>query len=316
MSKFVVTGGAGFIGSHLAELLVGRGDEVRVIDNLSTGKRENLRGIAAKIEFVEGDVGNGELLRSLLRGVDCVFHQAALASVPLSIEDPLATHQACVTTTVNLLHEARRAGVKRVVLASSSSVYGNQSWVANREADASDPLSPYAAAKSAAESYCRAFWHSFGLETVCLRYFNVFGPRQDPAGPYSAVIPKFISLLGQGKRPVIFGDGTQSRDFTFVRDVVRANLLAATVAGIGGRVFNIATGHRYSLLTLARLLNEIMDRDLPPIFEAARTGDVKDSMADVTAAQRELGFFPEVEFETGLRETHDWYAREGNFSGR
>jgi UDP-glucose 4-epimerase len=244
-----------------------------------------------------------------MQGVELVFHQAALASVPRSVADPLATHQVCVTGTINVLDQARQLGVRRVMYAASSSAYGNSRWSAKREADPTAPLSPYAAAKLAGEKYCQSFFHSYGLETVCLRYFNVFGPRQDPNGPYAAVIPAFILKLQSGERPVIFGDGKQSRDFTFIGNVVAGNLAAATAAGVGGKVFNVASGRSYSLLDLVDGLNKIMGLEIKPILEAPRVGDVKDSLADISLAAQELGYAPSVEFSEGLRQTVRYYSR-------
>jgi UDP-glucose 4-epimerase len=310
----LITGGAGFIGSHIAEALVRRGDQVRVLDNLSTGRRANLASIADRIEFVPGDVCNPSDVAGAIRGVSCVFHQAAIASVPRSVEQPLETHAACVTGTLTVLDQARRAGVKRVVYAASSSAYGNLPYTSKRESDLPQPLSPYAAAKLAGECYCQAFFHTYGLETVGLRYFNVFGPRQDPSGPYSAVIPVFISKILARQRPVIFGDGEQSRDFAYVENVVSANLLAAETPGIGGRMFNVGSGRSVSLLDLLAALNEILGTDVTPVFEPARAGDVRDSLADITQAASCLGYVSAVGMEEGLRRTVSYY--QGVASGR
>ena len=251
------TGGAGFIGSHIAETLVARGDRVRVLDNLSTGHRENLDGFRDQIEFIEGDVADPQVTARAVEGVDCVFHEAALASVPLSVERPLASHAACATGTVTLLDAARRAGVRRVVYAASSAAYGDRPGSTKRETDLPAPLSPYAAAKLAGELYCQAFWSTFGLETVAIRYFNVFGPRQDPHSQYSAVIPLLITAMLAGRQPVIYGDGRQSRDFSFVANVVHANLLAADAPGVAGRTINVADGRSIDLLTLIDALNRL-----------------------------------------------------------
>jgi len=303
MSNCLVTGGAGFIGSHLVEALVRRGDRVRVFDNFSTGKHQNLKSVRNDVEVVEGDLCDAEAVSQAVVGIDTIFHQAALASVPLSVERPLATHAACVTGTVTLLHHAQRAGVRRVVYAASSSAYGNLSWSAKRESDLPMPLSPYAAAKLAAELYCAAFFHSYGLETVCIRYFNVFGPRQDPNGAYAAVIPRFITQMIAGQSPVIFGDGQQSRDFTYVENVVAGNLAAATAKDVGGKVFNVASGVSYSLLDLTEAINSLLGTHYTPQFEPVRVGDVRDSLADISAARRELGYEPVVDFATGLEKT-------------
>jgi UDP-glucose 4-epimerase len=303
MTTCLVTGGAGFIGSHIVDGLLAQGKQVRVLDNLDTGRKENLAHVSGKIEFIEGDVRDPAVVRRAVQGVDCIFHEAALASVPRSVNNPVATHEACVTGTVVLLDEARRAGVRRVVYAASSSAYGNSHWASKREADLPGPLSPYAAAKLAAELYCRAFYESYGLETVALRYFNVFGPRQDPNGPYAAVIPCFISRMVAGQPPVIFGDGKQSRDFTFVQNVVQGNLKAAEAKNVGGQVFNLAMGRSYSLLELVEALNKILGTKLAPQFQDPRVGDVRDSLADTSSAERALGYAPEVDFLEGLRRT-------------
>lgn len=315
MSVYLVTGGAGFIGSHIVDALVAQGHRVRVLDNFSTGHRANLAHLASRIELVEGDISDRSVVRSAMREVEVVFHQAALASVPRSVAEPLATHEACVTGTVTVLDEARRAGVRRVVYAGSSSAYGDSPWAAKRESDPTQPLSPYAAAKLAGEEYCRAFFHSYGLETVCLRYFNVFGPRQDPNGPYAAVIPRFIARLTAGEPPVIYGDGKQSRDFTFVRNVVLGNLAAAAAPGVGGRLFNVASGRSFSLLSLAQTLNAILGKSLTPVFEPARIGDVRDSLADISSAREQLGYHPEVDFHEGLRLTVESLAPRGKRHG-
>lgn len=303
MVKCLVTGGCGFIGSHIVKALVQRGDTVRVLDNLSTGKLKNLDAVKGDVELIQGDICDAQAVAGAVQQVELVFHQAALASVPLSVNDPLATHQACVTGTVTVLDQARRANVRRVVYAASSSAYGNSPWAAKRESDPPAPLSPYAAAKLAAEEYCQAFFQSYGLETVCLRYFNVFGPGQDPQGAYAAVIPAFIMKMRGGQRPLIFGDGQQSRDFTYIANVVAGNLAAASAAGAAGNVYNIASGKSYSLLELIAALNQVLGLALEPIFEPARVGDVKDSLADISKAQRELGYSPTVGFFEGLEKT-------------
>jgi UDP-glucose 4-epimerase len=303
----VVTGGAGFIGSHLVDALVARGDRVRIVDNLVTGCRENIEQVADRAEFLEGDILDRDLLRSAFRGVDVVFHQAALASVPLSLERPLDVHTACATGTLTVLEEARRAGVRRVVYAASSSLYGDQPFAANREVDPPGPMSPYAVAKLAGEYYCQAFYHSYGFETVCLRYFNVFGPRQDPDSPYSAVIPLFITRLLSGRRPIVYGDGEQSRDFTYVANVVHGNLLAADAAQAVGRSFNVANGRSTSLLQLLNALRRLLRVDLAPQHQAPRAGEVRHSMADISLAQQFLGYEPPVDFEAGLAQSIDYY---------
>jgi UDP-glucose 4-epimerase len=307
MRTFLVTGGAGFIGSHIAEALVERGERVRVLDNLSTGHLANLEPFRDRIEFIEGDLVDGPVVARAVQGVDCVFHEAALASVPLSVEEPLKTNAACVTGTLTLLDAARRAGVRRLVYAGSSAVYGDRPTSSKRESDLPEPLSPYGTAKLAGEYYCRAFTATYGFETVVIRYFNVFGPRQDPDSPYAAVIPIFLSLMLSGRQPVIYGDGRQSRDFTFVSDVVRANLLAADAGGVSGMVFNAATGRNTDLLTLLDALNRLLGTEVRPRFDPPRPGDVRESLADITLARGHLGYEPEVDFEEGLRRSIDYY---------
>ncbi len=277
MRRFLVTGGAGFIGSHIATALVQRGDQVCVLDNLSTGFQSNLEHVADKIELIEGDITDAETVGKAVQGVDCIFHQAALASVPRSVEFPLDTNDACVTGTVNVLDQARRAGVRRVVYAASSSAYGDQPYSSKRECDLPAPLSPYAVAKLAGEYYCQAFYHTYGLETVGIRYFNVFGPRQDPDSPYSAVIPLFITRMFSGEAPIVYGDGHQTRDFTFVANVVHGNLLAADADQAVGHVINVANGRSTSLMTLIQLLNQLLGMNVEPVHEAARAGDVVSS---------------------------------------
>lgn len=309
MKKVLVTGGAGFIASHIATALVQRGDQVRVLDNLCTGFRRNLEHIADDIEFIEGDVSDEPVVARAMRGVELVFHQAALASVQLSVERPLATHQSCATGTLNVLNQAVKAGVKRLVYAASSSAYGDQPFVAKRETDLTQVLSPYAAAKLAGELYCQAFYHSYGLETVGLRYFNVFGPRQDPASPYSAVIPIFVTAILGGLSPTIFGDGKQSRDFIYVGNVVQGNLLAAEAEHAPGKIFNMGEGRQTSLLQLLGLLSELLGKPVAPQFEPARAGDVRESMADISQARQLLGFEPHTPLEEGLRLTIDYYRQ-------
>jgi len=307
MRTILVTGGAGFIGSHIVEALVQRGDQVRVLDNLSTGFADNVTRLGESVELIVADITDTEAVSKALDGVDCVFHQAALASVPRSIEAPLDTNAACVTGTVNLLHCAHQAGVRRVVYAASSSAYGDQPTSSKRETDMPIPLSPYAAAKLAGEFYCQAFYHTFGLETVALRYFNVFGPRQDPGSPYSAVIPLFITAMLKGEQPTVYGDGTQSRDFTFVEDVVQGNLLAAEAQNVAGKLINVANGRSVTLLRLLAALNDLLGTNIQPKFEPPRVGDVRESLADITRARKLLGYEPAVEFEEGLRRSIDYY---------
>lgn len=310
MATCLVTGGAGFIGSHIVAALVKRGDRVRVLDNFSTGRESNLAPVLPEIELFRADLCDESAVERAVAGVDTIFHQAALASVPASVADPLATHRACVTGTVTLLNAARQANVRRVVYAASSSAYGNSVWSAKRETDMPMTLSPYAAAKVAAEWYCQAFYHSYNLETVAIRYFNVFGPRQDPNGAYAAVIPRFICAMLQGHRPTIYGDGQQSRDFVYIENVVAGNLAAAAAPQAAGKLFNIAAGRSYSLLDLVRELNAILGQTFEPIFEPVRVGDVRDSLADISAAITELKYQPLVDFRDGLRQTVDYYRTQ------
>lgn len=305
--KVLVTGGAGFIGSHIVHALVERGDQVRVLDNLSTGKLRNLADVADDIELVEADLVDATAVAQAVKGIELVYHEAALASVPRSVELPLDTHAACVTGTLTLLDAARRAGVGRLIYAASSSAYGNQPFASKRETDLPDPLSPYGAAKLAAEHYCHAFSATYGFETVALRYFNVFGPRQDADSPYSAVIPLFVTALLSGRRPTIYGDGGQSRDFTFIADVVRGNLLAADAADVGGRVINLATGRTATLLTLLETLGRLLEMPIEPIFAPPRAGDVRESLADITLARQYLGYEPQFTLDAGLEQSLDYY---------
>ncbi|NUQ64540.1 MAG: SDR family oxidoreductase [Pirellulales bacterium] len=307
MRTFLVTGGAGFIGSHIAEALVARGDQVRVLDNLSTGFLSNLDTIRDRVEFIQGDLVDADAVRKAVQGVECIFHEAALASVPRSVERPLDTNAACVTGTLTLLDAARRAGVRRVVYAGSSSAYGDQPNSSKRETDLPAPISPYGAAKLAAEYYCRAFTATYGFETVTVRYFNVFGPRQDPNSPYSAVIPLFITAILAGRQPVIYGDGQQSRDFTYVANVVHANLLAADAPGVAGRVLNVANGRSVTLLEMLAALNRLLGTDIQPNHAPPRPGDIRESMADITQARQLLGYEPQVGFEEGLRRSIEYY---------
>ncbi len=306
----VVTGGAGFIGSHLTRALLARGDSVRVIDDFSNGKRENLRELEKSypdaLEVHEVDIRDDKRLAPLFEGVRSVFHQAAVPSVQRSIEDPLNSCTANVEGSLKVLLAARDAGVSKVVYASSSSVYGDTEVLPKHEGLPVNPMSPYAITKTAAEMLAKIFPKIYGLETVGLRYFNVFGPYQDPESQYAAVIPRFITRLLAGKPPIIYGDGEQTRDFTFIENVVSANLLAAESDAAGVSV-NVACGDRFSLNQLAKILNDILGTDLAPIYEEARKGDVRDSQADVSLAKKEIGFEPLVSFEEGLRRTAAWY---------
>jgi UDP-glucose 4-epimerase len=311
VTRYLVTGGAGFIGSHLVESLITRGETVRVIDDLSTGKAENLAHLpTGRVELIQGDVADPERVAQAVRGIEVVFHHAALASVPRSIELPLETHTACVTGTVTLLDACRRAGVRRLIYAASSSCYGNQEEMPKTESQLPQVLSPYAAAKLAGELYCEAFAACYPLETVRLRYFNVFGPRQDPKSPYSAVIPLFVAALLEGRRPTIYGDGSQSRDFTYVANVVEANLKAASASGVSGKVYNVACGTSLSVLDLLKEICRLLGKPFDPEFGPARAGDVRHSWADISAATRELGYAPSVDLHSGLKKTVDWYVRQ------
>ena len=306
MALHLVTGGAGFIGSHLVDALLARGDRVRVLDDFSTGSWDNLTDVRDRVEIIEGDITDPSTLRSAVRGVEVVFHQAALASVPRSVANPMATHRVCVDGTLQVLLAARDAKVRRVVYAASSSAYGNSARLPKGEGDPTAPLSPYAAAKLAGEQYCAAFSEVYGLETVRLRYFNVFGPRQTPDSPYAAVIPLFIRALWAGQGPTIHGDGEQSRDFTFVADVVQANLRAAAAPGVSGKVYNVACGRRTSLLELIALLNGLLGTDVAPLHTAPRVGDVKHSLANIERAMEDLGYRPTTDMKEGLRRCLAW----------
>ena len=309
MAKYLVTGGAGFIGSHIVETLVERGDAVRVLDNLTTGKKENLEAVVGRIELVEGDIRDPETCARAVKGVDRVLHQAALASVVRSVEDPLLTNAINVTGTLNMLLAARDAGVKSFVLASSSAVYGDDPAVPKVEGTEGRPLSPYAISKFVDEKYAQAFHALYGMNTVALRYFNVFGPRQDPFSQYAAVIPLFITKILRGERPVVYGDGEQSRDFIFVENVVKANILAAGSAAAAGEVLNVACGVGMTVNGLLEAVNEVLGTKVEAVHADPRPGDIKHSTADVSKARRLMGFTPGVSFLDGLRETVAWYKK-------
>lgn len=307
MANYLVTGGAGFIGSHIVAALVERGGSVRVLDDFSSGFRRNLEHLGSDVEVIEGEAADPAVVSRAVDGVEVVFHEAALASVPASLRDPLYSHEACTTATVNILTAAQKCGVRRVVFAASSACYGDNPAPVKRETDPLDPLSPYAAAKIASEYYCKSFGKSFGLETVCLRYFNVYGPRQDPASEYSAVIPIFVSKMLRGERPTIFGDGLQSRDFVYVEDVVQANLLAAERDEAVGQSINIGAGGRSTLLDLVAAINGALGTKLEPQLAPPRAGDVRDSMADISLARKLLGYEPRFTLAEGLSRSIDYY---------
>ena len=310
MSTYLVTGGAGFVGSHIAAALAGAGARVRVLDDLSTGHAENLEEIGGSVDFIRGSLTEEDALARALKGVEVVFHEAAIPSVPRSVEDPEATHRASVDGTFALLVAARRAGVRRVVYAASSSAYGDQPTLPKAEHMRPEPLSPYAVAKLVGEYYCQVWSRVYGFETVALRYFNVFGPRQDPSSQYSGVISRFISALASGDRPVIYGDGEQSRDFTYVSNVVDANLRAAETTQGVGRVVNVATGRRTTLNELLDTLKTVMGRtDAEAEYRGPRVGDVRHSLADITRARELLGYEPQVGLEEGLRKTLEWWQQ-------
>jgi len=314
---WLVTGGAGFIGSNLARAILARGRRVRVLDNFLTGFRENLQEILADIEFVEGDIRDGAACRKACAGAEVVFHQAAVPSVPRSMEDPQTSFDVNVAGTHNMLMAARAAGAARFICAASSSAYGADPELPKRETMAVTPISPYAAAKAADELFAATFWRAFGLSTISLRYFNVFGPRQDPTNQYAGVIAAFASRMLRGRRPVIYGDGTQSRDFTYVENVVQANLLAAEAPEVHGEIVNVGCGEAVNLNDMVGAFNAVLGTSLAAVYEPPRPGDVKDSLADISAAARLLGYKPQVRFAEGLRQTIDWYrwAIETGYGG-
>lgn len=310
MATYLVTGGAGFIGSNLAEELLHQGHRVRVLDNFSTGKAENLASFRDRIDLIEGDLTDLPMVRQAVDGVDYVLHQGAVPSVPKSVRDPIGSAEANINATLHVLVAARDAGVKRVVYASSSSIYGDQALEAAKvETMTPCPISPYGVAKMAAERYCQVFYLTYGLETVALRYFNVFGPRQDPESLYAAVIPNFITALLAGNAPTIYGDGEQTRDFTYIANVVDANLRAATASatGVAGEVFNVAAGGQTSLNDLVEMLQEITGQNIAPQYDPPRAGDIKHSRADINKVRQRMGYEPRVGFLEGLTRTVAWY---------
>ncbi|MFY9265510.1 MAG: SDR family oxidoreductase [Solirubrobacterales bacterium] len=309
--KILVTGGAGFVGSHLVDALLEQGAAVRVLDNLSTGRRENLRHVARDVELHEGDIRDGDAVHRATSGVDVVFHQAALPSVPRSIDAPLTTNDVNVLGTLNVLTAARDAGVRRVVYASSSSIYGDAPGLPRREMQVVAPISPYAVSKLAAEHYCAAFARVYGMETIALRYFNIFGPRQDPQSQYAAAIPRFITRMLSGEQPVVYGNGLQSRDFTYIANVVRCNLLAAAASSehAAGTVYNCATARPQTIQAIIAALNDELGTEIDPRYEAARAGDVHASSADITLARERLGYEPAVDIAEGLGRTIEFYRQ-------
>ena len=309
MALYLITGVAGFIGSSLARALLSRGEQVRGVDNLSTGKRENISELVERIDFREADINDPEAMRQACAGVDYVLHQAAIPSVPKSVLDPVGSNRASVDGTLSVLVAARDAKVKRVIYAASSSAYGDTPTLPKQETMRPDPISPYAVAKLAGECYMISFYRCYQLETVCLRYFNVFGPRQDPSSPYSGVLARFITLMLRGEQPTIFGDGEQSRDFTYIDNVVEGNLLAckAPAPQVAGRVFNLATGQRITLNQTYKVLQRLTSYSGSPKYGPVRGGDIKDSLADISKAEAGFGYKPVVDFEEGLRRTVEWY---------
>ncbi len=308
MSIYLVTGGAGFIGSNITEELLKRGETVRILDNFSTGRRENINHLLEKIELIEGDLRNYELIKKITSDVDYIIHQAALPSVFRSIQEPLLVNEVNIGGTLNVLFAAKENKVKRVVYASSSSVYGDTPVLPKKEDFKPSPLSPYALTKLTGEYYCKIFHNVYGLETVSLRYFNVFGPHQDPSSEYSAVIPKFISIIMKGESPTVYGDGLQTRDFSYVDNVVVANINSCVAPDAAGKTFNIACGERISLIQLLKEINDILNTKIPPVFTEARKGDVKHSLADISSARQMLNYNPVVKFNEGLKKTIEWFT--------
>ena len=311
MQRILVTGGAGFIGSHLVEALLERGHKVRVLDNFSTGKRNNLRGVRNDIEILAGDCADPKTAARAMKGIEVVYHEAAVPSVALSVADPFGSHHANATATMAMLVAARDAGVERFMYAGSSSVYGDRKEKYKVETLPARPLSPYGAAKFVGETYVRIFAELYGMQTLTMRYFNVYGPRQDPSSPYSGVISRFSKAILKRETPVIFGDGKQSRDFTFIANVVHANLLALTAPGLKGQTVNIATSKAHTLNELLASLLRLAGRKMEAKFEPARVGDIKHSLADTSAARKLLKYRPQVDFESGLARTFEWYSSAG-----
>lgn len=321
MALYLVTGGSGFIGSHIVDELLRRGERVRVLDNVSTGRKQNLAHVAGQIEFRELDIRDLEKIRPAFSGVDYVVHLAAIPSVPRSVKDPLTSNSVNIDGTLHVLLAARDAGVKRLVFAASSSAYGDNPVLPRVETYSPRPLSPYGLTKLTGEYYCQIFTHLYHLEAVALRYFNIFGPRQNPDSPYSGVLSLFISAYIRGQVPVIFGDGEQSRDFTYVANAVKATLLACTAPGAAGKVINVGVGESFTLNRTIQLLNGIFGQCIEPQYRPPREGDVRDSLADISLARQALGYDPEIRYEDGLRKTVEWYraelaAADGGRSGK
>ena len=310
MARYLVTGGCGFIGSHICEVLISAGHSVRVLDNLSSGRRENLKNIKGDLDFIEGDVLDSQILGRAMKGVEYVLHQAAIASVQVSIEEPILEQRVNSFGTLNVLETARKVGVRRVVFAASASAYGDGSETPKSELMLPKPVSPYAISKVSGEYYCRYYSMQYGIESVCLRYFNVYGPRQDPASPYSGVISIFIREMLEGNRPVIFGDGLQTRDYVFVKDIALANILACEVERAEGQIYNIGSGKRADLLELIAKLNGILGTEIVPKKTAVRAGDIRESLADISLAQLELGYKPCTDLQLGLTLVVDWIRRD------
>jgi len=307
VEKFLVTGGAGFIGSNICRRLVSEGCFVRVLDNLSTGKMSNLDGVIDKIDFVKADMGDAEVARNAMKDIDVVLHQGAIPSVPRSVDDPACTHEHCVDATFTLLLAARDTGIKRFVYAASSSAYGDSPTLPKVETMVSDPLSPYAVAKLVGEHYCSVFYKVYGLETIALRYFNVFGPYQDPTSQYAAAIPAFVMAILRQQQPTVYGDGLQSRDFTYIDNIVHANLLAARAPQTKGQMINVACGEVITINEIIDLINDYLGKEVKPKYVPQRKGDVKHSIADIAMAKKVIGFEPVIDFHAGLKKAIDWY---------
>ncbi|NMC44816.1 MAG: SDR family oxidoreductase [candidate division Zixibacteria bacterium] len=307
--KYLITGSAGFIGSNIALELIKRGEQVRILDNFSTGRRENLEPLRGQVDLIEGDIRDFWTVAETMAGIDYVLHQAALPSVVRSVKNPLTSNAVNIDGTLNVLEAARQAGVKRVVCASSSSVYGESPTLPKVETMKLDPLSPYAVTKLTCEGYCRVYHRLYGLETVALRYFNIFGPHQDPNSQYSAVIPRFVKAILMGRQPVIYGDGEQSRDFTFIGNAVSANLKACTAPNAPGKVFNIACGDRFTLNQTLEFIQQILGRTTTARYVDPRPGDIRHSLADISAAKADLGYTVDFDFKSGLKETVTWFAQ-------